>query len=655
MSSQLDTSESKTQMVGKMRAECAPRKELEDANGVQVLTASQLEVSDVAESLPAQKDSVQVQAECAPLQDANAVPDLTVSQCEVSGITENIAVQSTAVQVQTGSALTIVQNDSLKESADCAPLGDIERDPDATLHQVEVSGIPEQQERRAVPQTSVQSHTRKLLAEVGTSKQKTNTSTAACPAGKLVDATYVAPSDKSGPSLPLEKRGLRSPEESPARKSPTSDDLEDAQQGAPEGSQKKSGYKSHRLAALAKQDEDVDTDCLTRIVNSIWFEVVTVSLILLNCLSMAAEAQFVGYNVGYDLGYPKYSTSPDDQYPWIQATFNTMPIIFTCMFLAEWLLRIAAYKNNCFRHPMLAFDIIVIVVSGADVVAHGMFSGVNPTVIRLIRVVKLIRIIKLLRHISWMSSLYLLVRSIIASFNALLWALTILILLQTSVCLGLLQILYIFVQDNSQDLDKRRSVFEYFGTFTRGMVTMFEISVGNWVPVCRLLMEDVSEWFGLFFILYTCSLCFAVVNVIRAVFIAETGRIAAGDDEIAMMRKEQNREILAEKLRDIFEELDDSGDGVVSRQEFNQLITDTVMHKYLSSLDVDVHDMKVLFKILDDGDGTISCEEFCKGVVTVKGQAKAIDMIRVEKCVQRIEKKVDTASRIYEQFESKAR
>jgi len=172
---------------------------------------------------------------------------------------------------------------------------------------------------------------------------------------------------------------------------------------------------------------------------------------------------------------------------------------------------------------------------------------------------------------------------------------------------------------------------------------MFEISLGNWVPVCRILMEDVNEWFGLFFILYTCSLCFAVVNVIRAVFIAETGRIAASDDEIAMMRKEQNKSVLGQKLKDIFDELDESGDGMVSRQEFTCLMSDPVMQKYLSSLDVDANDTSMLFGLLDDGDGHISCEEFCKGIVRVKGHARAIDIVRMEACVQRIEEKVDYA------------
>jgi len=141
------------------------------------------------------------------------------------------------------------------------------------------------------------------------------------------------------------------------------------------------------------------------------------------------------------------------------------------------------------------------------------------------------------------------------------------------------------------------------------------------------------------------------VNVLRAVFIAETGRISASDDQIAVMRKEQNKEMIAQKLKVIFEELDESGDGFVNQREFKQL-ADTVVRKYLSTLDVDVDDVKQLFKILDDGDGNISCEEFCHGILMVKGQAKAIDMIKVAKCVRRIENKVDMA--IASQFRSNA-
>lgn len=57
--------------------------------------------------------------------------------------------------------------------------------------------------------------------------------------------------------------------------------------------------------------------------------------------------------------------------------------------------------------------------------------------------------------------------------------------------------------DTSQDLDNRTLVFQYFGMLIRVRDAVFYISVGTWVRVCRLLMEDVSKWLRLFSILYT--------------------------------------------------------------------------------------------------------------------------------------------------------
>jgi len=416
----------------------------------------------------------------------------------------------------------------------------------------------------------------------------------------------------------------------------------------------KTAYKNHRLASLAAQDDEGATHvgCLTHLVGSTKFELVIVLLIFLNCICIAAEAQLDGYEVGYSLKYEGYAAATSERYNLLRRVLKVGPVIFTCIFVCELLMRIGVYKIQTWKHPYLMFDLILVVISLVDIISVGAFGGINPSAVRCIRVLNLFKMVKIFRSVSWMSSLFLIVRSILASFNALFWAFTLLLLLQTCVGMCLSQVLLTYLEDSSHSLTDRRTVFMYFGTFTRTMVTMFEISVGNWAPACRTLMEDVSEWFGLFFILYSCTLCFAVVNVIRAVFIAETGRIAAGDDEIAMMRKEQNKAALAQKLQDVFEELDDSGDGVVNQYEFDQLMTDTIMQKYLSTLDVDINDMQVLFRILDDGDGNISLDEFCKGVVMVKGQAKAIDMIRVEKSVIRIENKINHAVKHLTQKES---
>merc|ERR1711972_300171 len=53
------------------------------------------------------------------------------------------------------------------------------------------------------------------------------------------------------------------------------------------------------------------------------------------------------------------------------------------------------------------------------------------------------------------------------------------------------------------------------------------------------------------------------------------------------------------------------------------------MGAWLSIMEVDVHDTEQLFKILDDGDGQVSPDEFVGGILRLKGHARSQDVIRI--------------------------
>merc|ERR1711953_434846 len=67
-----------------------------------------------------------------------------------------------------------------------------------------------------------------------------------------------------------------------------------------------------------------------------------------------------------------------------------------------------------------------------------------------------------------------------------------------------------------------RRMYEYFGSFTRCFLSMFELTLANWPPVTRLLTEKVSEPLMFFCLLHKLTIGFAVVGVINGVFMQET-------------------------------------------------------------------------------------------------------------------------------------
>merc|ERR1712000_478352 len=85
---------------------------------------------------------------------------------------------------------------------------------------------------------------------------------------------------------------------------------------------------------------------------------------------------------------------------------------------------------------------------------------------------------------------------------------------------------------NTATAVQRHEVFKYYGTFARTMLTMFEITLGNWMPPCRALVENVGEGWLMFFILHRLLIGFSVVAVINAVFMQETFKVATQDDKI---------------------------------------------------------------------------------------------------------------------------
>merc|ERR1719492_19677 len=108
---------------------------------------------------------------------------------------------------------------------------------------------------------------------------------------------------------------------------------------------------------------------------------------------------------------------------------------------------------------------------------------------------KLIRLVRLLRAVQSFDSLFILTQSLKASGSATFWSVLFLFMVEalTGVCLT--YVLEDYIRDTTQPLDKREEVYKFFGTFTRSFLTMFELTLGNWIPPTRTVTENVNEWY----------------------------------------------------------------------------------------------------------------------------------------------------------------
>merc|ERR1719235_833514 len=122
---------------------------------------------------------------------------------------------------------------------------------------------------------------------------------------------------------------------------------------------------------------------------------------------------------------------------------------------------------------------------------------------------------------------------------------------------------------------------------------MFEITLANWGPASRLLVEEVNELYLLFFILYRCIFLFAALKVITAVFITETYGVMERDDEVMITKQRRSKNLLALKLKFMFEEIDRDGDGRLLWSEFEDVVLgDEMIRTWMSTIDVSPHDFE---------------------------------------------------------------
>eukprot|EP00927_Polykrikos_kofoidii_P011994 TRINITY_DN15145_c0_g1_i5.p1 TRINITY_DN15145_c0_g1~~TRINITY_DN15145_c0_g1_i5.p1 ORF type:complete len:365 (-),score=64.05 TRINITY_DN15145_c0_g1_i5:224-1231(-) len=228
-----------------------------------------------------------------------------------------------------------------------------------------------------------------------------------------------------------------------------------------------------------------------------------------------------------------------------------------------------------------------------------------------------------------MENVLLLIKCLHASISILAWSLVILIAVQCIAGVLISQAVLPYLGDDSLPIEGRAAVFHYYGTFSRCMLSMFEITLANWAPACRVLVDNISEAYTTFFLVYRCVVGFCILNVVQAVFLSQTMRVAQEDSEVMIMQTKRAQKLYRQKLEQLFSQLDCSGDGLITHDEFQEMLLkqDTVI--LLGALGIESVDMNMLFKVLAGDDDAITIDEFIAGSAKIKGSAKNVEVIQI--------------------------
>lgn len=252
---------------------------------------------------------------------------------------------------------------------------------------------------------------------------------------------------------------------------------------------------------------------------------------------------------------------------------------------------------------------------------------------RLLRTCRVVKTMRLLRVMKLFKQLRSLVETWYASLSALFWSMILLTICQMIAALVLCEtsVPVLLDLDSPHKASDKQWLFDHYGTFMNASYT-FEITFsGGWPALVRPLLEDFGFSFAFPCVLYVVLVVFAALRLISALFVRSTLQLLSNDTGAAVLERFEQSAELERKLVALFHEADEEGDQSLTLEELRRLLSFPEIVHYFSVLEVDVHDAEMLFHVLDDGDGVLTVKEFCDGIPRIRGVAKSLDIV----CLQR--------------------
>lgn len=359
---------------------------------------------------------------------------------------------------------------------------------------------------------------------------------------------------------------------------------------------------------------------------------------------IAANAVFIGAEADYR-----------DSDVEISAGWFIAECLFASIFLFELALRVRAVWVGRLMPTLILFledrwnifDSSLVICSLIELcilTPLGRQGAMNLLVVfRLLRLVRLIRVFRYFRE------LMLLVQGLWGAIRALVWAVALLFMILYVIAVGCTRLIG---HHNTISEENQASVNDWFGSLPRSLFTLFQIvTLEGWADIVRALLEDFSQIWILFvpFIVLT---NYTLLNLVTAIVVENVLLISQREQMLEVKRDEAARHQNVSMLANLFEEMDDDGNGELSLEEFQTALEDEAVVQQFQQLDIAQYEAVDLFDLLDiDHDNSITVAEFVEGCLRVRGDAKAKHLLSMQYDLQKCWTDMsDTMVEIYEKM-----
>eukprot|EP00929_Paragymnodinium_shiwhaense_P099670 TRINITY_DN6144_c0_g2_i1.p1 TRINITY_DN6144_c0_g2~~TRINITY_DN6144_c0_g2_i1.p1 ORF type:complete len:675 (-),score=114.82 TRINITY_DN6144_c0_g2_i1:117-2141(-) len=364
------------------------------------------------------------------------------------------------------------------------------------------------------------------------------------------------------------------------------------------------------------------------------FELTFAILIVLNTVNMSVEFQYRSLDLCYGIGFPKCDRPANQIWHGADQVFYSIDLAFGFVFTIEVGLKFLSqhiFFFKSFWNYIDSFSLIgwyLILIGDAKLI-------ISPLMIRLARIARLLRFLRLVKTVQMFDVLCLLIGSLKASCAILLWSALLLVLIMCSAALISHTLMLSYINDENLPMETRHAVYIVFGSFVRSFLTIKKLTFSLDTEAPEIVFE-LNEWLVVPLLLYQGLVSFAVMKVIEAVFLNETIKVAATNDDLMIMEKNRWEAMHEEKVKALFAEADASGDGYVDYSEFMLIMNDDKVIAWLEAMDVEIEDPRLIWELLcsfsslhGGAPDLLNVQWFVKGIARLKGSAKSLDVLKM--------------------------
>eukprot|EP00929_Paragymnodinium_shiwhaense_P111308 TRINITY_DN7913_c0_g1_i1.p1 TRINITY_DN7913_c0_g1~~TRINITY_DN7913_c0_g1_i1.p1 ORF type:complete len:875 (-),score=279.11 TRINITY_DN7913_c0_g1_i1:138-2762(-) len=308
-------------------------------------------------------------------------------------------------------------------------------------------------------------------------------------------------------------------------------------------------------------------------------------------------------------------------------------LIMVFIFCVEIALRMAAWSWAWVFTPLNFFDVTIILVTGVLIGwitnPMGIDTGVTQrlSALRVLRVVRLVRAVRLMQQFS---DLWTMVQGMVSSVPLLFWAFVIIGCVQFMFAVAMIDIIA-----RSDTFKEDEEIQMFWGDLPASMFSLFQVmTLDSWAAKARPILEKMPLPGSILLGLFLGFAGIVLTNLMTAIVVKKSFDAHHNDTEAIATQKQLQYIKQRQELMLIFQEMDEDGSGMLSREEFVDVLDDIAFIRKIAQLDIEVEELPDVFEILDDGDGLVSADEFIEGLTKMQGAAMSKDMMKAQKKLQ---------------------